>query len=885
MIRTILVTILLASAAVTPGQSAPAHLERSQSSTHEIGRNVTNLSKLSWKFKLEALDDTASAIQFDDRDWTSITVPHTWNRLGAYGTERPADTNRTQGIGWYRLHVLAPVAKVNQRQYLDFGAVSAIADVWVNGAYIGQHKGGFSRFRFDVTESWKPGQDNVIAVRADNSKPSSKSSTADVLPLAGDFFIYGGVYREVSLISTENISFDLLDFGGPGVYARTLSVRPNGAEIEVTTRLANAAPPGAPVLLTISIKDSKGRRVAVKQETLKLATGKTGQSWTLSVANPHLWNGVDAPYLYTVEATLSRAGRVVDHVVQPLGIRTFAFDADKGFTLNGKNLQLHGVSRHQDRAEKGWALSSEDQNDDMALIKEMGANTVRMAHYEHADEWVSAADRQGMITWAEVPFVTAASFDGSEGTSALFDNATQQLRELIHQDYNHPSIVTWSIGNEVDAAGLYLTAGKPVHPLSLLQHLNEVAKAEDPSRATVFADCCEDSPFKMKDQQALAGTADLIGYNRYYGWYYGKMQDLGTELDKLHQKHPNLPMSLSEYGAGGALSQHTDNPLGAAITPTGRVQPEEYESLFHEESWNQLKDRKYLFATWIWNMFDFPSDMRNEGDSVDLNSKGLVAFDHKTRKDAFWFYKANWSAQPVVHITQKTYVDRPYPLISVKAYSNGAHVHLTMDGHEYGETKCPTGVCSWENVKLKPGPNRLVVTADYKGQAVSDQATWNGPAVSSGFKIKTGTLLGRSASGQLFGSDNYFTGGQTFFFGSGAFDPKKGTSLVGGDTPALTDTWREGVAFSYHIPVPTGQYVVKLHTFDPGKGTTDNAIVTVMANGKPVLEPYNVKNDAGGTLKAIIKTFEIAIGDAGLQLDFAGSGGPAVVSAIEVLPK
>lgn len=833
-------------------------------------RQVVDLSSAGWKFKLGG--DDAAATQVDDSGWDSVTVPHTWNRLGAYAETRPADSNKTQGVGWYRLHFHAPAAQKGQHQYLDFAAVGAIADVWVNGIHVGQHRGAFSRFRFDVTDQWKPGADNLVVVKADNSKSSAKSST-DVLPLAGDFFVYGGIYRKVSLITAGSVGIDLLDFGGPGVYAHTVSVDPKVANISVLTRLRNSESSTERLSTLATILDAQGKVVARGLSAVKLAPGTGEVNQIVPVAKPHLWNGTEDPYLYTVSVEVRVGKHVVDRVEQPLGIRTFAFDPSTGFSLNGQPMQLHGVSRHQDRQGKGWALSPEDHAEDMALIKEIGANSIRMAHYQHADEWVGDADKAGMIAWAEVPFVSASSFDGSEGTPALFANAEQQIRELIRQDYNHPSIVMWSVGNEVDASALYMTGGKPAHPLKLLQDVNRIAKAEDPSRPTTFADCCEDAPYPTKPVEALAGTANLIGYNRYYGWYYGKATDVGAELDKLHAKHPTLPMGLSEYGAGGALSQYSDNPEGGNVTIIGRGQPESYESLYHEQSWAQLKERKYLFATWVWNMFDFASDMRSEGDSVDLNDKGLVEFDHKTKKDAFWFYKANWSKEPVLYLTDKRYIDRSYPVMDVKAYSNAGKVRLTMNGHDRGEVSCPNDVCVWKSVPLAPGANTATITASIAGKTLSDQAVWNGPAVAGGIHIKSGDMLVRTIGGVRYGSDTFFSGGQPNGTGSS-------TSVL-----ALYSTWRQGDAFSYAIPVADGHWHVTLHTLEPGRDdTTANALMSVKANGQEVVSAFNVLKAAGGAHKAVTRKFDVEVQGGGLKLDFSATGGQAVVSAIDITP-
>jgi beta-galactosidase len=618
--RATLPFLLCAAAAMLPATSLAAPSPGATDAMSATPRVATDLTS-GWRFRFGGDDAGVTASGYDDSSWATVSLPHTWNHMGAYALNRSgSERNSAQGVGWYRLNFQAPTFAPGRRLYLQFDGVGAIADVWVNGVKAGEHKGAFSRFRFDVTDMIKPGSANLIVVSADNSKPKPGSSTADVLPLAGDFFIYGGLYRGVSLVEADGAQIDLLDHGGPGVYARTVSVTDGVAQIAVHTRLRNQSARARILSLVTTILDADGRMVATATSPAALGKEATGElDQQMSVPSAHLWNGRADPYLYRVAAELRDGARVIDSVTQPLGIRTFRIDPDQGFFLNGRHLALHGVARHQDLMGKGWAMTTEDQAADMAMIKELGANTIRMAHYEHAQVWAEEADKAGMVAWAEIPFVTASSLDGQLPTDALTANAREQLTELIRQDYNHPSIAMWSVGNEINAGELFMPGNKPQQSLPLLQNLAALAKQEDPSRPTTFADCCEDSTAFEVHGPALAGTTDLIGYNRYFGWYYGQPADFGPKLDAFHAKHPALPMSVSEYGAGGGLSQHTDNPEGGQVAIVGRPHPEEYESWYHEQSWKQLRARPYLFATWVWSMFDFASDFRGEGDSVDLN--------------------------------------------------------------------------------------------------------------------------------------------------------------------------------------------------------------------------------------------------------------------------
>lgn len=863
-------------------------------------RSVTELTE-GWLFRFGPQTENVATADFDDADWERVSVPHSWNRLGTYGDARSSDTDNRQGLGFYRLRMQAPPAEKGQRQYLDFAAVGKIADVWVNGVHMGQHKGGFSRFRFDVTDQWRPSAENLIVVRADNSKVEEGAATAEVIPLQGDFFVHGGMYRGVSLLTTGEAGFDLLDYGGPGVYARSGRITPEKAEVIVLHRLRNIGPQRRLVLTTV-IRDADGREVARAAQPVRLAKGTAEHTATLAVSEPRLWDGTASPYLYSVTAELSENGRAIDRVTQPLGIRSFHVDADKGFILNGRPMKLHGVSRHQDRPDRGWALTRADHAQDMALIKEMGANTVRHAHYQHADEWSDEADRAGMAVWAELPYVSTPSVVGGKGSPELWANAEEQLRELVRQNYNHPSIVMWSVGNEVDIGGAFGPIKSPIKPLALLQRLNQVAKEEDPYRPTTFADCCEDlgMPGALGAAgEALAGSTDLIGYNRYFGWYYPEplkaRQQFGAQLDRFHAKHPRLPISISEYGAGGAITQHSDNLEVGYLNPMGKPHPEQYLSWYHEQNWPAIRERDFVFASWVWNMFDFASDFRAEGDSFDLNDKGLVTADRNVRKDAFYYYKSQWSAEPVLHLTDKRHANRAYPITDVKAYSNAASATLSLNGAVIGETACPDGVCLWRAVALRPGRNLTVVTARSGERELRDEAVWTAPEPRAGMRIDAGDIGGRLMGDSRFGSDHFVEGGAAMPLNPPSFGAHgQGARKVLADAPELYEHWREGDQFSYAIPIANGRWTVKVHTFEPGDKVAPASpfsqpkprlpvSMAVAAQGRQVVRPVSIRDHAGGEMKGSILRFPVTVSDGVLRIDFTGTeGGTALVGAIEV---
>ena len=832
-----------------------------------------------WRFQQSAAVTGAESATFDDSAWSALDVPHTWNRLGNEGTTRSPLTNTVQGVGWYRLRFKAPTGS---RYFLQFDGVGAIADVWLNGHYLGKHAGAFSRFRFDATPAIHSSGDNLLVVKADNSRPQPGSSTAAVIPLSGDFFVFGGIYRHVALLVTQSAHVDLLDYGGPGVYAHT-----EGAAVQVSSRVVNDGPKPMDVSVETAIEDADGKTVAsVSSAKIALTAKVVVVPATLTVPQPRLWQGMKDPYLYRTVVTLRAAhGEVLDRVTQPLGLRQLAFDPDKGFFLNGEHLFLRGASMHQDRPVKGWAISNADQEQDFDYLVDMGGNAVRLAHYQHDQRSYEIADERGIAVWAEIPLVNQVSFDGTPASEALAANATQQLQELIHQNYNHPSVVTWSIGNEID---LRATSSKgPSRPLSLLESLKRLARSEDPSRFTTLADCCEAGlpphAGEATNRDPIVGVTDLVGYNRYFGWYVGKFGDFGVMLDAAHVRHSGVPISVSEYGAGAALTQHSDDPTGGPINPHGRPHPEEYQDLYHEASWSVLKSRPWLWGVFVWNLFDFSSDSRNEGDLTDINEKGLVTYDRTVAKDAYYFYRANWSPKPTLHLVGRRYTDRAYAIVDVKAYSNATEAHLSINGREQGVASCAEGICLWRGVHLNQGVNELQATATIGGVDTTDSLRWMFAGSPATVRIKAGDISGFQASNnERYGSDMYFVGGE----GKGIDPPDTPAAkraVVSANEPRLYDSFREG-EFSYRIPVPDGRYRITTRFVEPAADAAGERVFDVDVNGKTVLKAFDVFAAAGGKLKGVERTVEATTKDGTLLIAFRPSRGSALVSSLVVVP-
>ncbi len=856
-----------------------------------------------WQFHQGDLAGLPAALPVSE-GWSPVSVPHTWNRIGYYlpnsesRLHRKENINKYQGVAWYRLDFATPAGFTGKRAWLQFDAASRTAEVWLNGQRLGAHRGGFSRFRLDATAALKPGGTNTLLVKVDNTSPAPRSSTADTLPLRGDFFIHGGLYRPVSLIATDPVHIDMLDAGGPGIYAATRSLGKEQALVDVRARLRNAGARAIRVTARLRLLNHVGAPVAEETRRLDLAKASGGEvAATLRVDNPHLWDGTADPYLHRLVVELvSPAGAVLDRKEQPFGIREVRIDPDKGFFLNGRPLRLKGVGYHQDREGKGWAVTPEDVEADVQIMREMGANSIRLTHYQHGQVIHDLADRYGMILWDEIPFVSAWTLGGTPHASPeLRENARQQLREMIRQNYNHPSVVTWGIANEVDFGNslpgfLVSYEGKmvPPDPMPLLNELNTLAKAEDPTRPTVLATCCEGRLFASGvEVPIVAGAADLGGANRYFGWYYGTPDDLGPNLDAIRAKRPQQPLSVTEYGAGGALTIHTDNVLGGPIDSRGRAQPEEYESHIHERNWETLASKPYLWGTWLWNSFDFATTVRNEGDAQDINTKGLVTYDRQVRKDAYYFYKANWTETPTVHITGRRYVDRAYAVTPVKVYSNASHTELLLNGQSLGvRANCPQMTCVWADVWLAPGVNRLEARGSGGGSAVQDAVEWRlADEAVHAVRIDSGTLVAGRASDRRFGSDTFFDGGKAGTidvaanYGAAAQRPP----IAGTADRDVAATYREGT-FTYKVPLQNGRYTVNLTFIEPSMQPAARRF-DVFANGRKAVAGLDVAAVAGAPRSAITRRFPTRVSDGWLELRFAPQVGQAIVSAVEITKK
>ncbi len=649
-----------------------------------------------WRF-VKADVSGAQTPGFDDSAWTAVTVPHTWN---AKDGEDGGD-NYYRGVGWYRRHYTPPTTFSGRKLWLQFAGANTVTDVWVNGTYLGQHKGGYARFRFDATAALKLGVDNVIAVKVSNAPDP------DVAPLSADYTFFGGIYRNVSLMVTDPLSVRMLDNAGPGLYLRQRSVTAASATVDLTTKLWNNSATARTVAVHAVVTDAADNVVADTTSTPVSVAAGTGLQTvqTVTIANPRRWQGRTDPYLYkaNVEVRDTVAGTATDAVTERLGLRSVTVDPNQGLFLNGTHLSLHGVNRHQDLLDHGWAITDANHTRDFDLMDEMGVNALRTAHYQQDQKVYNLADERGYLVWAEIPLVNSIT-----DSTAFRSNAAQQLREMIRQDYNHPSIVFWGIGNEQRTDD---TATN-----SLLDTLAGIVNSEDPDRFSTYA-------HNGSITSGLVNHTEVNGYNRYHGWYYGSYNDFGGFVDNLHSTQPTRRIAISEYGAGASIFQHQENP--PKPVPDSDFHPEEYQALLHEATWQQIQARPYLWGTFVWNMFDFASDRRSEGDTYGRNDKGLVTYDRQTRKDAFYWYKANWTTTPFVYITSRRWTDRTTAVTTIKVYGTVDSVTLTLNGVALGSAKTSTNhIYSWPNVTLAPGANSVQATGTRGGTTYTDTVTW-----------------------------------------------------------------------------------------------------------------------------------------------------------------
>ena len=601
-----------------------------------------------------------------DHATEQVNLPHTWNAVD--GNDGNGSYLRTTGV-YTRTFTAPKQPREGGRTYVEVLAAALNSTVKVNGQVATTHEGGFSIFRADVTDLCHEGE-NELTIEVSNE------DTPSMYPSSADFTFYGGLYRGVNLISVPNAHFDLDYYGGPGMMVTPVPTEDGGANFTIKSFVTN---PADDLTVMYSIEDCFGREVA------SAVRGSADTEVTIYVPDAQLWS-MDEPNLYTVVATLQRNNEEVDEIAANVGVRSFKVTPDEGFSINGVPTPLRGVSRHQDRVFEGNALTAEEHYDDAMLIKELGANTIRLAHYQHSQDFYDACDEIGFAVWAEIPFISV--FKKGEGAHK---HVMEEMKELIIQNYNHPSIMFWGISNEILIGGISQELVDTHHDLEKL------CKELDPTRLTTIAHVST-TPVNGP----MHHITDLESYNHYFGWYGGQMEQNGPWLDQFHAEHPDICIGISEYGCEGIINWHSNTPQCKDYT-------EEYQALYHEHMAQVFEDRPWVWASHVWNMFDFGCAARNEGGVSGRNNKGLVTMDRKTKKDSYFVYQAYWTQTPMVHIAGRRHAQRAGETTEIKVYSNQDTVVLYVNGKEVGQQTAHR-VFKF-NVALNEGFNTIVAVA------------------------------------------------------------------------------------------------------------------------------------------------------------------------------
>jgi len=651
-----------------------------------------------WAFKFfDTRTLSAGSSLLEGRGGTPVTIPHTWNAddyLAGNGQFK-------RNLGIYTRSFDVPADYKGKRLFLRFEGAMSVANVFVNGSFAGEHLGGYNAFTFEITDLVRFDTGNQVLVGVDNSP------RYDVAPIGGDFNLYGGLYRDVWLIVTDDVCISPLKYGSSGVFISQSNVSHESADLNVEILISSVTDYSG-VEIEFKVFDADKNLVA-SSSTDQVNNDKAVLKMTIN--SPHLWNGRSDPYLYTTVTSVKRGDKEIDSFMEPFGFRYFSIDPDKGLFLNGEHLKLRGVSRHQDFEGAASAMTREMHVKDFDLFEEMGVNALRLAHYPQAHFMFYEADRRGFIVWEEIPFV------GGYINSGAFDNNLRyQLNEMILQNYNHPSIFFWGLFNEI--AGDFD---------DILASLNDIAHCLDRDRMTVVA-AHQDGSFNH--------ITDATCWNKYYGWYYASYDEFTGFFDTWHEKYPDARIGVSEYGAGASISHHIDPSILDTLpfsyyandknhkSPLGKWHPEEWQTQFHMEHLKMITERDYLWGSYIWNMFDFGSNVRNEGDRPGINDKGLVTHDRQTRKDAFYLYKANWNKdEPVLHLCGKRYTEpRESPAADIIVFTNQPDVQLFINGVKTGKKVKPDeyATVTWKAVRLNKGDNVIEV----KSKELTDSCIW-----------------------------------------------------------------------------------------------------------------------------------------------------------------
>lgn len=813
--------------------------------------------------------------QEDTIEWEWINLPHSWN------TEDPFDEEPGyyRGVGWYRKVVHADAFPQKEKTFIYFEAANQHARVFVNGERVGEHKGGYTAFCFDITNRLKEG-DNLLEVRLDNSHDPA------VPPLKGDFNFYGGIYRDVYLILTDAIHFEMLDHASPGVYITTPYVDSAEAKIRLRGTILNEGEPEGMAGLAVEIRDRSGKKAGVFERFIRLDSGPNAFDWDFSFPNPELWSP-GAPNLYSIAIQVKdgESGQVLDQIVQPLAFRWHNFDPDEGFSLNGQPLKLVGVNRHQDLPGKANALSNAEHLRDMEMIKSMGANFFRTAHYPQDPTVLEACDRLGLIVTMEIPLDHEIT-DSPE----FYSNCKTMMREMIRQYHNHPSIVIWAYMNEM-FLGRNLERDREAigKIVAFARELEALTREEDPARYTMIPN---HGDFNVYHESGITQVPMIVGWNLYYGWYEEGLEGFGAFMDRAHRELSDKPLILTEYGAGADPRLRSLNPVRFDFSV-------DWESAFHHSHLEQIMERPFIAGTAVWNMFDFGSE--NRRDAVPhVNNKGLCSFNREP-KDAFYLYQAWLSEEPVVKLIPAGWRHRagirnlsdPLCVQTVWAYGNVEKAELFHNGRSLGEKALEWHAASWK-VPFADGENQLELRSNADGAIILDAQTVDFELLpEQGFTGENSIRLNLGASlyfldedGQQLWLPEKQSGENSWgFVGGRQFMPRDrgvGTDqdILGTDKDPLYQTQRIGLRRML-FPLPAGTYRVTMHFTELERKKPGERVFGVAANGQFLLPALDIARSYGH-FRAAEYSFSVRLEESMLSLEFLPQKGEPVINAIHI---
>jgi beta-galactosidase len=815
-----------------------------------------------WRF---SSTDNEKAIQpdFDDSDWEIVNLPHTWNKEDAFDE----NTKYRRGTGWYRKVFTVDSNLKDKKIFICFEGANQVADVYINGFHSGQHTGGYTAFVFEITDQLRFDQQNILAVKVDNSHHP------DIPPLNADFTFYGGIYRDVWLIITEQVYIDVTNYASPGIFIDTPEISEKEGKIRIRGTILNAKNEEAQIKITNLILDQNNYEVKLLQSEMSVpANSKKLFIQDDIVDNPHLWSP-ENPYLYKVVTGIYEVketeNMLVDKIENPLGFRWFNYDFDKGFFLNGNPYKLSGTNRHQDYEGYGNALPDSLHRRDVQIIKENGFNFLRLAHYPQDPSVLDASDEAGLIVWEEIPVVNKITI-----SQEFSDNCERMLIEMIRQHYNHPSIFMWGYMNEVMLI-------KPESPppgyyeeiVKLAEHLESIVKKEDPYRSSVMAL----SYGEIENETGIDEVSDILGMNLYFGWYYEKLETFGEFLDGYHSRHPGRPIIISEYGAGSDERVHTNNPVAFDFST-------EFQQVYHESTFRQIKERDYILGSAVWNQFDFGSNHRQDSKPL-INQKGLYYFD-RSPKDISYFYKAHLLKGPVLHIASR---DWKYRTVNhddnnqqILIYSNLDSVTLFLNDSIVG-IKEITNCSARFSVNLKDGINILKAAGKKNNITFEDIAEINNKIIT----VKDGNITINCGAHYDFIDESFIVWKEDQSYKAknwgfpGGEKIRTHHRILETDEEPLYQSALIGVQ-QYKFDVPDGNYLVQLCLAEIQYDYAGERTFNIYVNDIPVFINLDLANEYGKYIAVNRTTNIFSENNEGITIRFESVKGSPIINGIKI---